>query len=120
MDITKRIPLLFFLLLIVLSACRAQSTPVQPPLAATDSVQPALTLDLEQLPATDAEVPRVSVEEAKVALENGAAVLVDVRSPEAFASRHIAGAINVPLGDIEMNLDGVTLGKDQWIITYCT
>jgi rhodanese-related sulfurtransferase len=47
-------------------------------------------------------------------------VIVDVRSPEAFASRHIAGAINVPLIDIEMNLASVPLEKEQWIITYCT
>jgi hypothetical protein len=107
---------LFVLLvtLFIVSACTAQTTQ-SPPLL----VEPAVTLDSELLPATEADVPRVSIEKARAALESGSAVLVDVRSPEAFESRHIAGSISVPLGQIEMDLASVALEKDQWIITYC-
>jgi rhodanese-related sulfurtransferase len=65
-------------------------------------------------------VPRISPEEAQAALESGAAVIVDVRSSEAFEASHVAGAISVPLGAIERDLANVPLDKDQWIITYCT
>ncbi len=73
-----------------------------------------------RLPLTEAEVPRLPVEEAKAALDSGTAVIVDVRSAGAFESGHIAGAINVELGEIETDPEGLQLNKDQWIITYCT
>ena len=71
-------------------------------------------------PQTEDEVPRVSVEEAKLALDSGEAVIVDVRSSEAYAEVHIAGAVLIPLGEFEGNIANVPLDKDQWIITYCT
>ena len=73
-----------------------------------------------ELPRTEAEIPRVSVEEAKAALDSGAAVIVDVRTSGAYETSHIKGAISVPLGDIERDLTSLTLDKEQWIITYCT
>lgn len=66
------------------------------------------------------DVPRVSVEVALNALQSGAAVIVDVRSKQAFDTSHIAGAISIPLAEIERNPGGLDLPKDQWIITYCT
>jgi rhodanese-related sulfurtransferase len=72
------------------------------------------------LPVTDADVPRISLEEARAALESGAAVMIDVRSPGAFEESHVAGAVSVPLGVIERDLANVPFDKDQWIITYCT
>ena len=117
--------ILFIMLLAasVLSACSAQSTAQAPPTAVpTSTLQPGhgITSDESELPRTEAEVPRVSLEEAKAALDSGAAILVDVRSPDAFEASHIAGAISVPLGAIERELTEVPLNKDQWIITYCT
>lgn len=73
-----------------------------------------------ELPLTEGEVPRIPLEQAKVALEGGAAIVVDVRSTQAYEQSHIAGAINIPLGEIETNPNGLELDKDQWIITYCT
>jgi 3-mercaptopyruvate sulfurtransferase SseA len=71
-------------------------------------------------PQTEDEVPRVSVEDAKLALDSGEAVIVDVRSSEAYAEVHIAGAVLIPLGEFDGNIANVPLDKDQWIITYCT
>ncbi|MEZ4297086.1 MAG: rhodanese-like domain-containing protein [Polyangiaceae bacterium] len=45
------------------------------------------------------------------------ATLVDVRSPEEFASGHIEGAINVPVGEVESNLDRIP--KDKPVVVYC-
>ncbi|MBI5944757.1 MAG: rhodanese-like domain-containing protein [Chloroflexi bacterium] len=64
------------------------------------------------------EIPRASLEEAKAALDADNAVIVDVRSAEAYAGGHIAGALNIPLAELESRLG--ELDKAQWIITYCT
>ncbi len=73
-----------------------------------------------QIPQTEADVPRVTVEEAKAALENGEAIIVDVRSAEAYAAGHATGAISIQLANFENNIENLSLDKDQWIITYCT
>jgi len=73
-----------------------------------------------QIPKTEDAVPRVTVEEAKSAVENGKAIIVDVRSAESYAAGHAAGAISIPLTNFENNIEDLSLEKDQWIITYCT
>ena len=77
----------------------------------------------EVVPATQTveqptEVARVSLEDAKAAFDNGAAVFVDVRSQSSYATRHIPGALSIPLAELEARIS--ELGQDQWIITYCT
>ena len=72
------------------------------------------------LPLTEADVPRVSAEEAKIAFDNGKAVIVDVRSAEFYAESHVVGAISIPLDQFENNIENVSLNKEQWIIPYCT
>lgn len=62
----------------------------------------------------------MSVDEAKSALDSGQAIIVDVRSDEAYAVSHVADALNIQLGEIETNPTALDLEKDQWIITYCT
>jgi 3-mercaptopyruvate sulfurtransferase SseA len=96
------------LLVLLLSACTGGG-------ATLESTQPSASV-----PLIEAEVPRVSVQEAKAALESGTGVIVDVRSTEAFESSHIVGAISVPLADIEQDTDSLPLDREQWIITYCT
>jgi len=122
MQRTRSIFLVTVLLVSILSACSAQPTQAPPTAIPTATLQPgsAITSDESELPLTEAEVPRVSLAEAKAALDSGAAILVDVRSPDAFAESHAVGAISVPLGTIERDITGVPFNKDQWIITYCT
>jgi len=115
---TKSIYLLLLTLVIAISACSAGPTQTQPTSAPTQIIEP--TQPSGDIPLTEADVPRVSLKEAKAALDSGAAIIVDVRSPSAFETSHIAGAISIPLGDIERNPTGLSLEKDQWIITYCT
>ena len=69
---------------------------------------------------SEAEVPRIPVEQALGAIQSGAAVVVDVRSVQAYDASHVAGAVSIPLAEIETNPNGLPLEKDQWIITYCT
>ena len=46
------------------------------------------------------------------------AVLLDVRREEEFASGYIAGAINIPLQEIEYITD-VVVGKNTLLYVYC-
>lgn len=64
------------------------------------------------------EIKRVSVDDAKAALDAGTAVFVDVRGAEVYAMSHITGSLSIPLADTEARL--IELNKAQWIITYCT
>lgn len=63
--------------------------------------------DLEPVPA------RELVERAK----KGLVTVLDVRPPEEYASGHIPGAINVPLGELRRRLH--ELPRDREIVAYC-
>lgn len=63
-------------------------------------------------------VGRVNPTEAKNAFDQGEAVILDVRSKASYANSHAAGAINIPLEDLNNRID--ELDPNQWIITYCT
>jgi predicted sulfurtransferase len=114
------------ILAFAIQACSAPSPTIEPTIAPTQTlvvtqiIEPVSTQPPANLPQTEAEVPRVSVEEAKAAFDSGAAVIVDVRSAGAYAASHVPGAINIQLGEFETNPTGLNLDKDQWIITYCT
>lgn len=64
------------------------------------------------------EIPRVSIEDTKAAIESGSAIVLDVRSADAYAGSHIAGAVSFPLAELEARIG--ELDPAQWIITYCT
>ena len=129
---TKTILLATFILILASLACNAllpqaepTSVPTQVPtqiLAPTQITEPASTLPATSanLPENDAEVPRVPVDQAKAAFDNGKAIIVDVRGAEAYARGHIKGALEVSLSAIQTDPANLTLDKSKWIITYCT
>jgi len=108
------------LLLIFTLACNALSS--VPQISATKYVivEPTFPPTQSNLPLTEAEVPRVSLEEALVAYSSGTAIFVDVRSRQAFDASHIPDALNIQLGEFETDPAKIKLPKDEWIITYCT
>ena len=65
----------------------------------------------------EAAVPRVSILEAQASVGRGEAVLVDVRTAEAFSTGHIRASISLPEAEIPMRAQ--LLPKDKKIITYC-
>ena len=107
------------ILLLATLACSALASPTAKPIPTT-IVEVLSTPTVGNIPLTEAKVPRVSLEKARVAIESGAAIVIDVRSQEAYAASHIPGAINIQLDEFESNPTGLGLDKDQWIITYCT
>ena len=89
--------------------------------APTQIIEPVFTQSQGNLPQSEDAVPRVTVEEARVAFDSGAAVIVDVRTSQAaYEVSHIAGALFIPLDEFENNIASLDLSKDEWIITYCT
>ncbi|WP_070965694.1 rhodanese-like domain-containing protein [Vibrio sonorensis] len=51
-----------------------------------------------------------------VQIEDGA-LLIDVRTPEEFASGHLEGAVNIPLSELEQRLN--TVDKSKQTVLYC-
>lgn len=60
----------------------------------------------------------VSAAKARQLLNEGALV-VDVRSPEEFNSRHIKGAINLPLGNLSAEAPRRLPDKGQPLLLHC-
>lgn len=44
-------------------------------------------------------------------------ILIDVRTPQEFAAGHIAGAINIPVDDLNQRLSEIP--TDETIVVYC-
>lgn len=103
-------------------ACNASLPQAEPATFLTPIPQPTVALPAEpgDMPLSEAQVPRIAVDEAKAAFDSGKAIIVDVRIAEAYAGGHAEGAINIPLENFETQIETIPLEKDQWIITYCT
>ena len=78
------------------------------------------------LAAANAEVPRISPDEARKMVADQNAVIVDVRDmPELQTSGKIPGSVHIPRGMLEFRADTDTpnhdanLSKDRPIILHC-
>ena len=78
------------------------------------------------LAAANAEVPRISPDEARKMVVEQNAVIVDVRDkPELQTSGKIPGSVHIPRGMLEFRADAETpyhdanLSKDRPIILHC-
>ena len=91
-----------------------ESLPPADPVAADPTPLPTATAS-----STAAEsAARISPQELKAQLDAGNAVLIDVRSPQAFMTRHAAGAISVPLDTVASRAGD--LPREKWVVAYCT
>ena len=84
--------------------------------ASSSEQNTALPLNTGSLPYPS--VPRIGVQESQTKQEQGQAILVDVRSTEAFQKSRAAGAISIP--EAEMGTRMNELPRDKEIILYCT
>jgi hypothetical protein len=66
---------------------------------------------------SDADVPRMSVQDAKKEVDAGNAVIVDARGDVAWKMERIAGSLNIPSVSDEML---AKLPKGKKIIVYCS
>jgi hypothetical protein len=106
----------FSILIVAMLACNALS-PSDPSALPTAPFNPQIQ---NGLPRTEDEVPRISLSDAKAAVDSGQAIFVDVRSAQAYSELHAKDAISIPLDIFETNINSVSLEKTDWIITYCT
>lgn len=65
-----------------------------------------------------AAIPRIKVAELVKAVEEGKAVVVDIRVAEAYEEEHIKGAVSIPLEEIRERAPK-ELPADKLIVTYC-
>ena len=68
--------------------------------------------------SSDADVPRIPLEDAKREYDNGTAVIVDARPEPSYKQEHIAGALNIPIGSPDTRFSEIPKGKK--IIVYCS
>jgi phage shock protein E len=61
--------------------------------------------------------PGFSGDDAKRLVQSGAR-LVDVRTPQEYASGHIDGAINIPVQELEARVSELA-PKDKELVVYC-
>jgi Rhodanese-like domain len=67
-------------------------------------------------PASVEQVQRVSLEDARAALDAGTAVFLDVRDSASYAVAHIPGAVLIPLNELPTRMGELSQGS--WIIPY--
>ena len=65
------------------------------------------------------EVDTVTREELIGALRGRRVTLVDVVSPESFATRHIPDAINLPVADVSRRAPELLPDRKAPIVVYC-
>jgi 3-mercaptopyruvate sulfurtransferase SseA len=66
----------------------------------------------------NAGVTRIAVDELKKLVKAGTAVIVDVRSLEAYKVSHLPGSINIQVNEVPEK--GKLLPKDKTLVTYCS
>ena len=69
-------------------------------------------------PASESQVQRVTLSDAKAAFDAGTAVFLDVRDSGSYAAGHIPGAVLIPISDLPDRMG--ELNPKAWIIPYCT
>ncbi len=53
------------------------------------------------------------------AMVDGGALLLDVRTPSEFASAHVAGAVNIPVQELDGRLEELGDDPQRTIVVYC-
>ena len=64
-------------------------------------------------------ITMISVEEAKALLDKGGVAFLDCREPKEYKSGHIPGAINIPRGLLEFQIDKKVPDKNAPVVMYC-
>src|SRR5207248_589944 len=70
------------------------------------------------IPSDPAAAPRIEVPDAAALRNAGKALVIDVRDAGSYHASHVAGAINIPVDQLELHL--AELPHDKHIVTYCS
>jgi rhodanese-related sulfurtransferase len=64
-------------------------------------------------------VTTITVSEAKALLDKGGFTFLDVRTEKEFKKGHIPGAMNLPRGKLEFDIDKKIADKNAQVVLYC-
>jgi predicted sulfurtransferase len=64
------------------------------------------------------DAPRISLEDAKKAFDEGNVLIIDTRAEVAYKTEHIKGAINIPADEFQTRYKEVP--KNKKVIAYCS
>jgi rhodanese-related sulfurtransferase len=64
-------------------------------------------------------VTMISLQDAKALFDKGGVVFLDCREPSEYKVGHIPGAINIPRGLLEFQVEGKISDKNANIVMYC-
>ena len=79
-----------------------------------------LLLPLAACTAASPGIPDVTQEQVVGWIEQGdGPLLLDVRTPEEYATAHVPGAINIPHDQLATRLGELGDAKDREIVVYC-
>jgi sulfur-carrier protein adenylyltransferase/sulfurtransferase len=73
----------------------------------------------ELLSQTKARIREISTEEAETAREAEGTVVLDVREPDEYEQGALPGAVHIPRGHLESQVEGRLLDKDAPVVVYC-
>jgi len=84
----------------------------------TTNANLTITSNSNSSEAVHDEAPRISLEDAKKAFDDGSAVFIDTRPADSYKLEHVKGAINITSNDFEARYKEIPTGKK--IIAYCS
>jgi rhodanese-related sulfurtransferase len=64
-------------------------------------------------------ITTITVPEAKALLDKGGITFLDVRTETEFKKGHIPGAMNLPRGKLEFEIDKKITDKNAQVVLYC-
>jgi len=64
-------------------------------------------------------VTMISVADAKALFDKGGTVFIDCRTEKEYRSGHVPGAMNIPRGLLEFQIEGKIPDKNANIVMYC-
>ncbi len=79
----------------------------------------AQTAEKKHAPAAEGAAETSAAELNRQLGEGKKVLVIDVRSPEEFASGHIPGATNIPIEDLSRRIGEMQVSKDTTIVTIC-
>jgi rhodanese-related sulfurtransferase len=64
-------------------------------------------------------ITMISVQEAKALFDKGGVAFIDCRTEKEYRSGHIPGAINIPRGLLEFQIENKIPDKNATVVMYC-
>ncbi|MFN5603941.1 MAG: ThiF family adenylyltransferase, partial [Actinomycetes bacterium] len=71
------------------------------------------------LAAAKSEITEIDTAAAQTLIDAGGVTVLDVREPDEYAEGALLGALHIPRGHLEAQIEGRILDKDSTVVVYC-